>query len=295
MPLSVIMVISKGESGGSKVKHSVTRLFSILALPLLLAGCTATSQQSTSIYEASVTEPQAKICDSMYAQLAEIGTYPPTLEDIALSGDITSNTALLDGKATRSSREKEILQKFPMLDSIILGKDIRKGDTFSTTRFEHDDVILLKFIAETNGINFPLSAGKVSSILKNGDEQNEFDGVVSKVFAGCPLKDSEDSEYRSLEDDYYLSARSVFSNLEEALWAIRSCRAIGQANSIAGSFKCSAEDYVGGDKDYSDGTFFNIDPWTRTWRDEWQEQTAKFTWCFNQQLRFSATEDRCVD
>ena len=205
------------------------------------------------------------------------------MSDLEFYSDVTATIALLDGKAKRKVLETAIIAKMPILDSLTREK-IRKGDYYGT-RHSYDEIVFLQYLAATSGLEFPIDASKVKDILKNGDDEDQIDNIKELLFSpsACDL-------YRP-----YGSASMVFDALGEALWAIRSCRALGSAEAMQ-VYKCAEEDYVGGQDYSSEDNSSMVDPWTRNfYGDEWLESTAKFTWCYNKNQNYDSVSDSCVN
>lgn len=60
-----------------------------------------------------------------------------------------------------------------------------------------------------------------------------------------------------------------------------------------GRFGCDGESKVPEPEQEEEEVTEVVDPWSRDFTDEWLEETAKFTWCWNRGLQYSSEADAC--
>ena len=202
-------------------------------------------------------------CDLIFDNLKAIQLMPEVFEGSAFADG--ESVALLLGKSTREMAEKKILEKFPFLDDIIIGKN--RDDQWSDRLYYYaGSIYLIKQALEGTDVEFPYSNEEMKSIATQKDaEKNIVLPLAKKIFGGdiydepqgCDVVD----EIRVKEaPDGYLSdyetnvafhrAESGFLDFAELLQAIRNCQVSGWHEDS----KCAKNDYVGGEDTYIPST-----------------------------------------
>lgn len=222
-------------------------------------------------------------------------------------GDIASTMSLLAGVEERKSWEKLIIQEYPYLNSIEGGRAYRgygMGAVFlllnatkGTSVEQNLGAADLKSMSKAIRKNLIDSSGSVATsrwrLKAFEDLRYSTIGSISydEVPAGCGKVDESYNTYRVFD-----KALDVINNLEEALWAIRTCRQPGDKWNLKlpyGSNDCARESYE--PKDEDSGPIVLDNPWEKTWTDEWSEQTAKFSYCWGLEMIYSESMDACVN
>ena len=221
-----------------------TNLFlSLILLPLFLVGC-GTSKEEVAL---------KANCDRIFKNLQSMSERPKIFKDSDYADD--DSIALLLGKESRQSAEKEILKKFPFLDKIIVGKpkDKQQIDLY----YYPGTIFLIAQSLKGTDIAFPYSNDEMLKIAvqKNGWEEI-VSPLASKTFGnylepdnsqGCTAIDRDRAKENSdmYESDLNTSvafsqASDLYLDFAEFLQAIRNCEISGW-HSLN---RCSAKDYV---------------------------------------------------
>lgn len=207
-------------------------------------------------------------CDLIFDNLKAINQMPEVFDGSAVADGET--VALLLGEYTRETAEKKILEKFPFLDDIIIGK--KRDDQWSNPLYYYaGSIFLIKQALEGTDVEFPYSDEEMKSIAtqKNAG-QNIVLPLANKIFGGLGIASEEEEEPQGCDvideirvnenpdgssSDFdtnvaFSQAQSSFLDFAELLQAIRNCQVSGWHEDA----KCAKNDYVGGEDTYIPST-----------------------------------------
>ena len=295
-------------SGSASGKLRKTRFLPLLALiGLLASGCSAIEQSNTVKDKPTLVESCSTVKNKLRKTTKHFANEGTFYDLQFASAGVATNMALLAGVAERKSWEDKIIKEYPFLNSVEGGKDYRgSGMGVVFLLLEATDGALfeleltgkdLQSIEEktrkhlagsAGGFNVAWSKREVRSLVESSIGSGPNSEVKGK---GCSLVDERYNTYRVFED-----ALDVMAVLEETLWAIRTCRQPGADSLLRtpdGSSKCATDSYEIEEEDF--GPIVLDNPWEKTWRDKWSEDTAKFAYCWEQNMAYSKSLDACVD
>jgi hypothetical protein len=286
-------------------KNRKLRAISLLILlPLFASGCTSTEQIALETETAKLVQTCAKIKGSLRKTTNHFDK-SGMFHDLQF-GDRWSKMSLLAGVEERNNWEKLIIEEYPYLNSIKAGRGYEGSgmgavflllDATADTQFAQNlDSSDLKSLEKAIRKNLFDSSGSVAT-SRSG--LKEFDNLITSTIGsfqeepalGCAKVDENHNTYRVFQD-----ALDVINTLEETVWAIRTCRQLGDKWNLKlpyGSNDCARESYEL--KDDNSGPIILDNPWEREWTDNWSEQTAKFAYCWDLQMIYSESLDACIN
>lgn len=230
----------------------VSITFSAILLSSFLVSCGASEEEIA--FKAN--------CDRIFSNLVAIGERP----EVFLYSEVAdgNSVALRFGEKTRKEVESKILEKYPFLDDIIVGK--KKGE-YNDLYYFAGSIFLIPGALEGTEIDFPYTR---EEMLEIATRENGWRDIVyplaTKIFGdyyesekniGCNLIDEARKEENS--DNYFenFNTRFEFERAEDDyrdfagfLQAIRNCEVSGWH--ILN--KCAKDDYVSKPSTYEPST-----------------------------------------
>ena len=238
-------------------------------------------------------------CERVLKNLQAIYDPPELFENSDFADD--DSVALLFGAESRREIERKILEEFPFLDDIIVGKprDKQQIDLY----YYAGSIYLISQALIGTKISFPYSQAEMRSIATQDDGFNKVvRPLAQQIFGdsddenpqGCGLveKDRENvvetGDETNTTNNAFNWASEVYLDFAGMLQGIRNCEVSGWNVTN----KCAKVDYV--EKDYDWGPPTPTDPFIKRWSDPVQEGLAKFAWCWNQNKSYDNSSDSCL-
>ena len=226
--------------------------FSMIILSGFLVSCGASEEEIA--FKAN--------CDRIFSNLVAIGERPEVFPQSEVAD--SDSVALLLGEKTRKEVESKILEKYPFLDDIIVGK--KKGE-YNDLYYYAGSIFLIPEAIQGTDIDFPYTREEMLEIAtqENG-WRDVVDPLATKLFGdylesekniGCNLIDNarEEENAGDYGNNFNTSVefqRAVYDYIDFAgfLQAIRNCKVSGWHE----SYKCAKEDYVSKPSTYTPST-----------------------------------------
>ena len=234
------------------VFKQVSMALSIILIGGLLVSCGASKEELA--LKAN--------CDRIFDNLMAIGDRPEVFPSSEVADD--DSVALLLGEKTRKEVESKILEKYPFLDDIIVGK--KKGE-YNDLYYYAGSIFLIPEALQGTDIDFPYTREEMLEIAtqENG-WRDVVDPLATKIFGdylesekniGCNLIDEARKEENSGDygNNFNTSVefqRAVYDYIDFAgfLQAIRNCEVSGWHS----LYKCAKDDYVSKPSTYEPST-----------------------------------------